>query len=188
MYCHSADPSEQRQYDANLSSLWWENDAETILLTSEDLDDLRLVCLFAPHQRQQFPDFCLSQRQNGAIGSSLTWSEGYNHLKEGDLSLNKAHPAPPITWDEDWLLPDTNLPFDACSIAERIDQKMCVEFCRIPFRDWVRAALRYTSDSVEHLLAGAVSLQARLKHRFANLQEPTEKYELVKYVTHFTVM
>ena len=59
---HSSVSLEQHQYKTDLSSLWWEKDAETLLLTSEDLRDFRLVCSFAPHQSQQFLDFYLRQR------------------------------------------------------------------------------------------------------------------------------
>ena len=158
------------------------------MLTSEDLNDLRLVCLFAPHQSQQFPDSCLSGRRCDAIDNSLTWIEGFNRLKEEFWSLSQERSASIISWNDEWKPPNTIAPLDAPSIADCIDKEICAAFCSIPFRDWVRAALGYTSDSVENLIAGVPNLRVELRYRFTKLHEPTDKYKLVKKVSNFAVI
>lgn len=158
------------------------------MLTSENLNDFQFVCFFVFHQSQQFSDSCLSDRSCDAIDNSLTWIEGFNRLKKEFRSLNQMRSASIINWNDGWKPLNTIVSFNAFSIAECIDKEICAAFCSISFKDLIRAALEYTSDSIENLFANVSNLRNEFRYRFTKFHESTDKYKLIKKINNFAVI
>ena len=175
---------EQYTYDRNL---WWEREAEKVVRNSQDPVELRLVCLLAPHHDQQSLRLAVLERWNPLAHKFLAIFRENNDWKQewtldGNLKPTKSPPSCPASGDLQWTAPRAFAVMDAGGIAEAFDKEICAVFCRVPFEDWVRAALGYTSHSVTRLVDGVSGVRQELAQYFTELHQPVEKYKLIKKV------
>jgi hypothetical protein len=175
------------------SPSWMVDEAQGILRTSHNFDDIMLICKFVPGLNPTDAVTLLSTRRKGWLDAFLKILCRRQALTEppcdalqstaqaivGIIKWRRLSPAP--KWDGDWIFSDLKISTDISATAERFAAQIDSVFSRITFKDWVEWAYGFPNDPVQSLLstsfnlrnnlAGAIRKHATMVHRLKLLQE-----------------
>jgi len=172
-----------------------EAEAQEVLWTSTDWNEIRLVCLFFPFYDPKTRLEILSKRLPATLDDILKCLPTKKHLSTTHYTcndnLNKAEEIlrriesdlrrSPI-WNWEWSPPIATSTSCATKIADAIDSEISSALHNVPFTELVRAACNRRSDVVTDLLDGLSNMCCELWRRSEELLQPKDNYALVEKV------
>jgi hypothetical protein len=145
-------------------SLWWEAAAEDVFRTSIDFRLITRTIKFIPLRDPTTPITLLSKRQN-------PWLKQLLHIVCQDAGVKEPHCESRLSTAETivilsgqtpssdaptstlgWVLLTLTFDSNFLVVADKLDQQINSEFCKISIRDWVAWCCGYSNDNVSSFL------------------------------------